>query len=646
MKRAILKFSFLVLLLTIVQLVCKAQSQKGYVNAGDVCFKLKDFDCATNNYLLALDYNESSDIRIKLADAYHQSFKFDLALQNYLLVLKDSLTSSQKSKTNYAILDLYRRLKRFEEASLYSNKIQIEKEDSALFAERLIGVKYASGKWRDSASIDCIRMGKDINTLNSEFSPTELNDSTLMYSARKFSKTEEPSDDYLAKIVVSKKEKQGTPLSKNINKENVNTANCSVSQDGKLMVFTKCNEAEDGELICNLYESEKVKNDWGYPTLLSREINRTGFTATQPCIITNKNDGYILYFSSNKDGGKGGLDIWKSYRSMNKTYSKPINLNAPLNTSYNEITPFYDAITNQLFFSSDREMTLGGYDIFSIDTISGLAQIQFYGTPINSEYNDLYYSAGITPTHNRYLVSNRPSNPNSTSETCCYDIFKIKDVVKEIATDTLVVSKNENERSDTILTEERINTNVNTLKSLLPLKLYFENDQPNPKTRMTTTSSSFDDLIFTYLSKQKKYSDAHGNNELAKNKIDGFFVDSLNQALIKLNLFASKSLELLSGGMSITLKIKGSASPLADSKYNELLSKRRIVSILNYLKKWNNNALLTFINSKQLVIFEEPTGENLSSLQVSDKLNDPSNSVYSFEAALERRIEIIEFEVK
>jgi hypothetical protein len=645
MKRTLLKFSCLVLLLTLFQLVVKAQSQKGYVNAGDVCFNVKDFDCAANNYLLALDYHESSEIRIKLADAYHHSFKFNLALQNYLLLLKDSLTSTQKSKTEFAILDVYRRLKRFEDAALFSDKIQIEKEDSAKFAERLIGLKYASGKWRDSVSIDCIRLGKDINTLNFEFSPTELNDSTLMYSARKFSKTEEPTDDFIAKIVVSKKEKQGTPLSKNINQENVNTANCSVSQDGKLLVFTKCKESDDGELICNIYESEKVKNDWGYPTLISREINRTGFTATQPCIVTNKNEGYILYFSSNRDGGKGGLDIWKSYRSMNKTYSKPINLNAPLNTASNEITPFYDAITNQLFFSSDREMTLGGYDIFSIDTISGLAHLHFYGTPVNSEYNDLYYSAGITPIHNRYLVSNRPSNPNSTTETCCYDIFKIKTIEEEIKTDTLVVAKNGNGSSDTILTEARISSNVNTLKSLLPLKLYFENDQPNPKTRMATTTSSFDDLIFTYLSKQKKYSDAHGNNLLAKNKIDGFFEDSLNQALTKLNLFASKSLELLTGGMSITLKIKGSASPLADSEYNEMLSKRRIVSILNYLKKWNNNALLTFINSKDLVIFEEPTGENLSSLQVSDKLNDQSNSVYSLEAALERRIEIIEFEV-
>ena len=150
MKRTLLKFSCLVLLLTLLQLVVKAQSQKGYVNAGDVCYNVKDFDCAANNYLLALDYHESSEIRIKLADAYHHSFKFNLALQNYLLVLKDSLTSTQKSKTEFAILDVYRRLKRFEDAALFSDKIKIEKEDSAKFSERLIGLKYSSGKWRDS----------------------------------------------------------------------------------------------------------------------------------------------------------------------------------------------------------------------------------------------------------------------------------------------------------------------------------------------------------------------------------------------------------------------------------------------------------------------------------------------------------------
>ena len=104
------------------------------------------------------------------------------------------------------------------------------------------------------------------------------------------------------------------------------------------------------------------------------------------------------------------------------------NLGAPINTSGNEKTPFYNAKKELLYFSSDLHLGLGGYDNFSAaKTDNGWATPINLGYPINSSADDQFYATGENKK-TYYFVSNRPGIIGLKSETCCDDIFRAKDL--------------------------------------------------------------------------------------------------------------------------------------------------------------------------------------------------------------------------
>ena len=92
----------------------------------------------------------------------------------------------------------------------------------------------------------------------------------------------------------------------------------------------------------------------------------------------------------------------------------------------------------------------------------------------------------------------------------------------------------------------------------------------------------------------------------------------------------------------LELQIKGYASPLHNPQYNQSLSQRRILSLINYLTQFKKGILKEYIYSQKLKITELPLGERNASHKVSDDSNDQKNSVYSPEAMLERKIEIVD----
>jgi outer membrane protein OmpA-like peptidoglycan-associated protein len=75
-------------------------------------------------------------------------------------------------------------------------------------------------------------------------------------------------------------------------------------------------------------------------------------------------DGNKLFFSSNREGGVGELDIWCSTRKADGNWGKPENCGNVINTPFNEDTPFFDPENNALLFSSAGHISMGGYDVF------------------------------------------------------------------------------------------------------------------------------------------------------------------------------------------------------------------------------------------------------------------------------------------
>jgi len=169
---------------------------------------------------------------------------------------------------------------------------------------------------------------------------------------------------------------------------------CTFNYEGNAFYFTRCESEDDG---CMIYESSLTNGIWTRPEPLPRSINQPGSNARDPYL-----NGDTLIFSSDRNGGTGGYDIWLSTRD-NDTWTEPVNIGNPVNTVFDERSPYFHAQDQILYFSSNGHPGLGKMDVFACNMVSH--EIFNLGKPFNSGYNDVSFS-----THNNkgYLASNRP----------------------------------------------------------------------------------------------------------------------------------------------------------------------------------------------------------------------------------------------
>ncbi|MCC6754464.1 MAG: PD40 domain-containing protein [Saprospiraceae bacterium] len=191
-------------------------------------------------------------------------------------------------------------------------------------------------------------------------------------------------------------------------------------------------------------------------------------------------------------------------------------------------------------------------------------------------------------------------------------------------------------------------TAIAELRKLLPIRLFFENDMPDPRSESDSTSVGFLDIYKDYYSRKATYISefTRGLRATARDKamreIDTFFEQSVKSNAEKLVVFMEKLIIILEEGHEIDIFLKGYASPRAKSDYNQLLSSRRVTSVRNEFDRYSGKGLHDYITGGEFQIKEIPFGESKASSDVSDDLLDTRNSVYSLKAAYERRVEILE----
>lgn len=151
----------------------------------------------------------------------------------------------------------------------------------------------------------------------------------------------------------------------------------TVSADGKLIVFTACNR-DEGLGSCDLYFSEVKNGSWTKPMNIGAPINSKSWES-QPSLSS---DGNQLFFASNRAGGIGNNDIWMSERKSNGKWSKPVNLGDKINTNREDQSPFIHQDGQTLYFMSKGLPGMGGHDLY----YSRKESDGKWGKPINLGY--------------------------------------------------------------------------------------------------------------------------------------------------------------------------------------------------------------------------------------------------------------------
>jgi len=218
-----------------------------------------------------------------------------------------------------------------------------------------------------------VNLGININSVYRDYFPSITADGEKMI----FSRNINDNEDFF--ISTKSEDSWGVPvpLSDKINTEKFNEGAQSISADGRYLFFTGCNRP-DGLGRCDIFVSHKEGNNWGEPFNLGAPLN-TPYWESQPAISP---DGNTLYFVSNRPGGLGGYDIWKSTLKTDGYWSQPENLGPDINTPYDEHTPFLHADGRTLYFSSDGWPGMGNKDIF----LSRLSDSGKWSIPENLGY--------------------------------------------------------------------------------------------------------------------------------------------------------------------------------------------------------------------------------------------------------------------
>lgn len=281
--------------------------------------------------------------------------------------------------------------------------------------------------------VNIIHLNSNVNSRYSDLSPLMWNDTTLLYASLPsdtvivIDGVRSASDHYIKLYeskVKSRHDYQKAQVFDKFNIPGTHTANGAFSPDKKRFYFTQCTEQKKGQIICAIYVSQFKDSVWSEPQNLGDEVNTPGFTSTHPFIAPGKKGFEILYFVSNRPEGRGGLDIWSaSYNIKKNIYTDLKNLGQQINTDRDEATPFYDAATGTLYFSSNGHVNIGGYDIFkSSGSHARWDDPLNIGYPLNSSADDMYFRIAEDGKMG-FLVSNRPGTISIRSATCCDDIF-------------------------------------------------------------------------------------------------------------------------------------------------------------------------------------------------------------------------------
>lgn len=313
-----------------------------------------------------------------LGVAYRLNGEYDKAIET-LKVLKDSISVTDDNFNQ--VVDMH--IRRCQNARLFS-------------------------KIESDVTFD--NLNSSIDDQNIAYNPVEIADGLFYMNELKF---------YDA-IMFSKKSSTGWDEPLNLTPKIGSDGDhiiTDVSADGKHLLLYIYEPPIAGEIYESVFEDGK----WTDLSPIKGDIN-SKYNETHASFSS---DGQYIYFTSNRPGGSGGMDIYRASKSEDNTWTDVVNLGNKINTPFNEETPFISEDSKTLFFSSQGHLNVGGYDYF----YSILDENNQWDDPVNLYFpitttdNDLFYFP--IKDGSKGLVSR-----SENSESGTYQIFRVNNVLR------------------------------------------------------------------------------------------------------------------------------------------------------------------------------------------------------------------------
>ncbi|MBU1820143.1 MAG: OmpA family protein [Bacteroidetes bacterium] len=423
-----------------------------------------------------------------------------------------------------------------------------------------------------------------VNFLNAQFFPVLTADNeTLIFTGLT------PERDENMYITHRKNAGWDVPeeISKNINSSN-NEGTCTISADGRTLVFTACNRP-DGYGGCDLYISQKTGKEWQSPQNLGQVVN-TQHWESQPSLSA---DGSVLYFTSDRPGGLGRSDIWKTRRDSTGAWQVPTNLGEPVNTSDEENAPFIHANGRTLFYASNGRPGMGGFDLFLSQQVDTLwSEPLNLGYPINTVADQV--GLFITADGERAYYTDDRKEPRGR-RALLYQ-FTVPDTLQSLFVPTnYIKGKVYDQKSGELLSAT---IELYDLKSQRKVSTFMS--QPSTGEYLAVLNRKSEHALYVqkegYLFKSLTFvaSDARSGNilDIALEKAEKDRTEVLNNLFFATGAYTlddksrvelNKLVEFLRNNPTVTIEIAGHTDDIGTEKENQELSRLRAQSVADYL---------------------------------------------------------------
>ncbi len=571
---------------------------------------------------------QAQSLRLKKANKYYQQFAYDKAIKAYEALKEKTpgvyrnlaksylmLGNINKAEQNYAELMASNQYQP-EDIFDYASVLRMDKkyDEAANWMEKFYKIKPNDLRakafmenplyYRELLQADpqMVLTNVEANTKYEDFSPVFYKNNEVVFASsrdngymltKKWDGNRQPFLDLYAADLTEGNNLTNVRKFNNVVNKKYHDAPATFNAAGDYMIVTRNiynDKVKDNKLW--LYESQLMDGQyWSEPQPLY--FNSENFSNGQASLSP---DGKTMYFTSDRPGGFGGTDIYKSVRGMDGKWSEPQNLGPKINTEGNEMFPVFDAKGGYLFYSSNGLPGLGGLDIFvsKIKRDGSLTKPVNLGAPINSNMDD--FSFIYNADGSGFISSNRPGGKGDDDIYSFKNMPKFNNKIKECYITGIVTDKETKEPlvfAKVYLLDDK-GHKIKQVETGLDGKYDFGIDCGNTY-QIYVLREAYNDAKATIDSKKydtpkivKNFAlerpEAVGKKEMCDYKIQPIYYD-LDKFFIRYKdkVRLDKIISLMNKYPEMKIEVASYTDSRASKPYNVILSKNRTMSVIKYL---------------------------------------------------------------